>query len=123
MIGTRVAFIAHQCTAGSGGESARRVRGRWPGVRTCCFCHAPPCCADIITEIPIEGPYTGRCSRQDLHSGKRIFSQMSQRSAADAAAPCIFFCALLLSFGHPGAPATEGFLFMRPEIPPPLGMT
>src|SRR5690242_5047561 len=109
MIGTRVAFTADQCTAGSGGEIARVARGRWE-FETCCFCHAPPCCADIIKEIPIEGPYTGRCSRQDLHSGKRIFSQMSQRSAADAAAPCIFFCAVVfVSLSCRGSPPTKVF--------------
>ena len=53
--------------------------------------HVPSRAKQTSKQIPSEGPYTGRCSRQDLHSVKRIFSQKSQRSAADAAAPCIFF--------------------------------
>jgi hypothetical protein len=49
----------------------------------------PPRHVQIIL-IPTEGPYTGRCSRQDQQSSKRESSAAAVTlSNADATAPCI----------------------------------
>jgi hypothetical protein len=68
-------FFPPNWEVGNGGDAARNDRGLRPGGFERAVClgsrRHPECRESANHKITSEGPYTGRCSRQDLQSGKR----------------------------------------------------